>query len=1591
MNRRLILIFCLTLGMAGTFYFSGNRWSSHPSDTQGGANNHDQIPRELRSNALKLTQAERVGTATIRVPTPEEQQIADKLVAATKSFTPSHPEADLEPRATPVPKELLPRTPNLSEAQRRALQKLRWGITKKLNYQGDGEDATVRFLSSPALAEPLDPANPTAEPPGDKARRFVADNRELFLLKNPNNEIVVTAIEADPQGGSVIRMAQRYAGFDVWPGQLTANVSRAGYLTVVTGAYSPTPESIDLGAKVAPEAADEAARRHLGVEAAQLQQPSRPPILTIFADKGHVPELAYDIAIRALGKAERVFVSAMTGGVLLSFSEIYDAGTATTASDIFGQTRTINVQSSGTPVRYSMFDTSKPMYSATTNTGVIAIYDGSASPSPLSSSASATSGFDPVAVSAAYNLSKVYDFYSATFSRSSFDGKGTSIRAFVRYPDPKTNGPYKNASWDGQFMRFGNADAYAAASDVVGHEYTHAVVQYSANLIYNGESGALNESFADIMGEAFERYLTGTNDWLMGTLLQVQSRSMKNPQSKGQPATMSQYSRLTSTNDYGGVHLNSGITNYAFYLLAEGLPSGRIGFENARNIFYRALTTKLNSRSTFQDLRPACILSANELFGAGSVQATKTGQAFDAVEIFDASRMAIPDNLTPASGPDSYLITYKAANGNTYLGRREAALNDGTSVTAISMIPMDPNARASVSGDGSVAVFVSATHDVVIANTNGTGASAVGSPGLFNSVTVSADSKYLACIARDLTTGLPLSKMFYTNISTAQWDVIDLYLPAIDGPNSISITTVDEIDLSPDGQIALFDGFAKTTLADGTIVKAWSIFAVDLRTKAVFSLAPPIPDIDIGNPAFARTSDQRIIYEFRNSTSSGIFTVDLLHQTLQPICLFKSGIIFTSGNIYFAYPRFSAADDFVVYTEDYWSWSTFSYLPRVSKINLSSLDRLTAVGSPSVVQEQAYSGLSYRRGTFAGSPTLAVSALTPTLKAGQTGTFRIARVSGDQAIRVPFSFKVLGTAKSSVDYTQMQRTATIPAGGNFVDVTVQASASPSAPSRVLTFSLDPLSHYLIGPSNGDASITILANAAPSISSQPISQTVVVGSAATFSVGVTDPTAAFQWSKDGSAVSGATSSTLTLQNVGSSAAGSYTVVAANSAGSVTSTAATLTVNSPPTITVQPANVTITAGQPANLTVVATGNPPPSFQWRKNAIPITGATNATLAISNSAAFDAGTYTVVVTNSVSSITSLPATLTVNPLPLNVAPSITAQPSNVSTIAGQTASLTVVATGSPLPTVQWLKNGAPIAGATNATLTIANATGTDAGVYTCVLTNSAGSATSSAATLSVVPTSALSNVSVRTTMAAGQTLIVGAVVSGGSKNILVRAAGPALSAFGLSGMADPRLELYISGSSPTAVNDDWPAALASTFTSVAAFPFAAGSKDAAISQGLSGAFTVQCKGTGPGTVLVEAYDTTGGTSPRLVNISARNQVGVGSNILIAGFAISGTGSKQVLIRGIGPALVAFGVNGALADPYIRLFDSSSRMVTENDNWNASLASTFASVGAFPLVSGSKDAALLISLSAGSTYTVRVSGVNATTGEALVEIYEVQ
>lgn len=609
----------------------------------------------------------------------------------------------------------------------------------------------------------------------------------------------------------------------------------------------------------------------------------------------------------------------------------------------------------------------------------------------------------------------------------------------------------------------------------------------------------------------------------------------------------------------------------------------------------------------------------------------------------------------------------------------------------------------------------------------------------------------------------------------------------------------------------------------------------------------------------------------------------------------------------------------------------------------------------------------------------------------------------------------------------------------------------------------------------------VAAVAPTIATQPTSQSVNVGSSATFTVEASGTAPfSYQWSKNGVAISGATAATYTVPPAQTGDAGNYSVVVTNSVGSVASNSAGLIVTISviaPIFTAQPSNQDVVAGNSVTFFVTAAGTAPFSYQWFKNANPISGATSSNYVVSSAQAGDGGSYTVVVTNSAGSATSAVAILSVA-LP----PAITTQPVTRTIIAGGAATFFVTATGTAPLSYQWRKDGNAIAGATGPTYTLPAVRDSDAGSFSVVVSNAAGPITSSAAALSVVSFPGTyfgrfnNNPGDRFALvirADGTALFLGYAASlftgYTATNIVIKPDGtftadlteikppaantPAGDA--LPGVIDPpslaAAPLTLSGSvasgqltggvtgaaltlaapkSPatgtaqssagvyqtSALNSSTgglttivdPTGAAFVFSQTAAgvsagtgtINIATGQVTTMLADNSQAITTVNStSGTATATVTTSAKETltfsglAEGTlrTDRLVNIASRGAVSA-SDLMIAGFVITGSSPKPVMIRATGPALAAFGLGGTLPNPKLELYRGTAK-IQENDDWSAAanateVVATAARTGAFPLTAASADAVLLTTLEPGG-YTAQVSSVTGANGVALVEVYD--
>lgn len=418
----------------------------------------------------------------------------------------------------------------------------------------------------------------------------------------------------------------------------------------------------------------------------------------------------------------------------------------------------------------------------------------------------------------------------------------------------------------------------------------------------------------------------------------------------------------------------------------------------------------------------------------------------------------------------------------------------------------------------------------------------------------------------------------------------------------------------------------------------------------------------------------------------------------------------------------------------------------------------------------------------------------------------------------------------------------------------------------------------------------------------------------------------------------------------------------------------------------------------LPITVSGVGPFTYQWFLNGVALANSNVNPYIVPAVTAAAAGTYTVRVSNAAGAQTFTAGTVSV---PVSAAaPQIALHPFDKTVSPGGTFALAASAVGNGL-SYQWLKDGAALPGETGSILLRQNVNAADAGRYALRIANSAGTVTTNAATVVLDPeASTISNLSGRLNVSGSATIIPGFTISGsGRKRVLVRAVGPTLSTFGLTGvMPDPQLEVY-RGSTKVGENNDWNASLAPIFTGTGAFALQAGSKDAALALELdaNAAYTVHVKsanGQG-GIMLFEVYDAgnTSGAS-KFTNVSLRGVAGEGGDTLIAGLTLSGRGKRTLLLRGIGPQLAQYGVS-AIADPQLNVYDSRDRLILSNNDWSAAdfvpeMLQAVDYSRAFPLSGGSADASTLSLLEAG-TYTMHiVAGSGQARDEALIEIYEI-
>ena len=493
------------------------------------------------------------------------------------------------------------------------------------------ETGKVRFLELPA-AHPLAAAPSLIAPsPEQAARAFLASYGPLFGIRAPAQELQLMQQEALP-GRSVVRFQQEYQGVPVMGGELIVQSDAQRAVVSASGEALP-----GLSLSVVPRiTADQAAARALAaigkaytLPAADLQASA--PRLWIFnpallgGPGARVSRLVWRAevtpAARASGQPirELVLIDAQTGALALHFNQIADAKKRVVCNDNNQADPDGNQDNNCTPADYVRVEGQGPI------------------------------GNDDVDLA--------YDYYYQHFRRDSLDGKGMPLISLVKYCPNQSDCPFQNANWDGYQMTYG--DGFASADDVVGHELSHAITEFTSHLYYYYQSGAINESMSDVFGELIDQSDGAGNDtnnvrWLMGEDLPPSTgaiRDMRDPGAFQNPDRMTSSYYTGDPDDRGGVHTNSGVNNKAAYLMTDGdnfngYSIRGLGANKVGAIYYAVQSAFLTSGSDYEDLSNAlpAACAALAASGANGISSSDCQQVQKAV-------LATEMNITPPAAP----------------------------------------------------------------------------------------------------------------------------------------------------------------------------------------------------------------------------------------------------------------------------------------------------------------------------------------------------------------------------------------------------------------------------------------------------------------------------------------------------------------------------------------------------------------------------------------------------------------------------------------------------------------------------------------------------------------------------------------------------------------------------------------------------------------------------------------------------------------------------------------------------------------------------------------------------------------------------
>ncbi len=633
------------------------------------------------------------------------------------------------------------------------------------------------------------------------------------------------------------------------------------------------------------------------------------------------------------------YLDANSGNVLESFknfctlhdhSSLPPDGPATaTATDLGNVNRTINTYEVSNT--FYMIDASRSMFSSSQSSlpndpvGVIWTIDGQ-NTNPQNDNfdydhvkSTDNNWASKISVSAHYNGGEAYEYFKEVHDRNSINNEGGNIISLINISDPYSGGGYDNAFWNGAALFYGNGSQaftpLAEGLDVAGHEMSHGVIQATANLTYQGESGALNEAFADIFGAMIDR-----DDWFIGEEIVKTSvfptgkmRDMSNPNNGGsqfgdtgwQPDNVSE--QYTGSQDNGGVHINSGIINHAYYIFAE---TNGVGKDRAEQIFYRALTMYLSKSSNFKDMRVAAEQATQDFIDAGTYNAsvlTAVSAAFSSVGIGEGGGSTDYETDVEMNPGEDFLLSSSSNLGEVFLRNNNLELI-GDPLIAVSHI-----SKPSVTDNGEAIYFVGDDKRIYVVNINWETGEVSGdvfdNQTVWRNVVVSKDGSKLA-ILTDQTS----NEIIVFNMVTGSQQSFELFNPTFsqDGAVTGDVDFADFMEFDFTGEWLMYD--AQSTISGGSNgeISYWDIGFVNVfnnsqnnfadgEIQKLFNLLPE--NTSVGNPTFSKNSPYIIAFDLIEEDGYSVMGANIEANEVNTIY----------ANNKLGYPNFNNADGQIVY------------------------------------------------------------------------------------------------------------------------------------------------------------------------------------------------------------------------------------------------------------------------------------------------------------------------------------------------------------------------------------------------------------------------------------------------------------------------------------------------------------------------------------------------------------------------------------------------------------------------------------------------------------------------------------------------------